>query len=169
MKVVVTGGAGFIGANLCRDLAARSRVREVIALDDLSTSDRHNLEGVDKVTLVGRAIGGHIMGWGGQEVRLLDEFYKGGETVRGFYRSGIGPRDLNTNDALGGTTINRVFAPTFRSPSERGVGSLTHGLPSTLTLAELRQHGHHEPPRTELDTRKDHERARCEIQPEPLQ
>ena len=59
----------------------------------------------DKITLVGRAIGGHIMGWGGQDVRLLDEFYKGGETVRGFYRSGYGPRDLNTNDALGGKTF----------------------------------------------------------------
>ena len=59
----------------------------------------------DKITLVGRAIGGNIQGWGGQDVRLLDEFYKGGETVRGFYRSGFGPRDLNTRDALGGTTF----------------------------------------------------------------
>jgi outer membrane protein insertion porin family len=58
----------------------------------------------DKVTLVGRVIGGHIEGWGGDDVRLLDLFYKGGETVRGFYRAGIGPRDLNTRDALGGKT-----------------------------------------------------------------
>lgn len=59
----------------------------------------------DKVTFVGRVIGGHIEGWGGQDVRLLDMFYKGGETVRGFYRSGIGPRDLNTRDSLGGQTF----------------------------------------------------------------
>ncbi len=59
----------------------------------------------DKVTFVGRAIGGHIAGWGGDDVRLLDMFYKGGETVRGFYRAGIGPRDLNTRDALGGQTF----------------------------------------------------------------
>src|SRR5206468_578108 len=38
----------------------------------------------DKITLVGRAIGGHIQGWGGEDVRLLDLYYKGGETVRGF-------------------------------------------------------------------------------------
>jgi outer membrane protein insertion porin family len=59
----------------------------------------------DKITLVGRVIGGHIMGWGDDEVRLIDLFYKGGETIRGFNRGGFGPRDLVTNDALGGTTF----------------------------------------------------------------
>jgi len=59
----------------------------------------------DKVTLVGRAIGGHIEGWGDDDVRLLDLFFKGGETVRGFDRSGFGPRDLGTLDALGGRTF----------------------------------------------------------------
>ena len=48
----------------------------------------------DKITLVGRAVGGHIMGWGGDDVRLIDMFYKGGETIRGFNRGGVGPRDL---------------------------------------------------------------------------
>jgi outer membrane protein insertion porin family len=37
-------------------------------------------------------------------VRLLDLFYKGGETIRGFDRAGLGPRDLLTGDALGGAT-----------------------------------------------------------------
>ncbi len=59
----------------------------------------------EKITLVGRAVGGQIEGWGGQDVRLLDLYYKGGETVRGFDKSGIGPRDLVTNDALGGKTF----------------------------------------------------------------
>ncbi|HUS96003.1 MAG TPA: outer membrane protein assembly factor BamA, partial [Hyphomicrobiaceae bacterium] len=59
----------------------------------------------EKVTLVGRVVGGHIEGWGGDGLRLLDLFYKGGETIRGFNKSGIGPRDLNTSDALGGTTF----------------------------------------------------------------
>src|SRR5262249_36433139 len=58
----------------------------------------------DDITAVGRATGGIIGGWGGQDVRLLDLFYKGGETVRGFATAGIGPRDmLSANqDALGG-------------------------------------------------------------------
>jgi outer membrane protein insertion porin family len=58
----------------------------------------------DTVTLAGRATGGVIGGWGGQDVRLLDLFYRGSESVRGFAYSGIGPRDtLSANqDALGG-------------------------------------------------------------------
>lgn len=59
----------------------------------------------DKITFVGRVIGGHIMGWGGEDVRLLDLFFKGGETVRGFARSGYGPRDSFTGDAIGGQTF----------------------------------------------------------------
>ncbi|NGY58060.1 NAD-dependent epimerase/dehydratase family protein [Lentzea sp. NEAU-D13] len=45
MKVVVTGGAGFIGANLCRELVHREV--DVVVLDDLSTGKRSNLDGVD--------------------------------------------------------------------------------------------------------------------------
>ena len=64
----------------------------------------------DSVTLFGRATGGVISGWGGQDVRLLDLFTKGGETVRGFATAGFGPRDqASANlDALGG----RMFAAT---------------------------------------------------------
>ncbi len=58
----------------------------------------------EKVTLVGRAVAGHIEGWGGEDVRLIDVFYRGGETVRGFDKAGYGPRDLLTGDALGGKT-----------------------------------------------------------------
>jgi UDP-glucose 4-epimerase len=42
MRVVVTGGAGFIGANLCRQLLDDGA--EVVALDDLSTGSRSNLD-----------------------------------------------------------------------------------------------------------------------------
>lgn len=46
--------------------------------------------------------GGHIMGVGGDELRLTDAFFRGGETVRGFESSGFGPRDAVTGDSLGG-------------------------------------------------------------------
>ena len=51
MKVVVTGGAGFIGANLCRMLIGQDFVDHVVALDDLSTGSRQNLAGSPSVEL----------------------------------------------------------------------------------------------------------------------
>jgi len=60
----------------------------------------------NSITLVGRVTAGHVEGIGGEDVRLLDVFYKGGELVRGFDKAGIGPRDLSAEDsALGGTTF----------------------------------------------------------------
>ncbi|MFA5949380.1 MAG: outer membrane protein assembly factor BamA [Hyphomicrobium sp.] len=64
----------------------------------------------DKITLVGRAIGGHIEGFGSDDIRLADLYYRGGETIRGFDRSGYGPRDLISDDAVGGTTYWAVTA-----------------------------------------------------------
>lgn len=47
MRVVITGGAGFIGSNLGQALMQRSEVKSVVALDDLSTGDRENLAGTE--------------------------------------------------------------------------------------------------------------------------
>jgi UDP-glucose 4-epimerase len=44
VRVVVTGGAGFIGANLCATLSEEGH--DVIALDDLSTGRASNLDGL---------------------------------------------------------------------------------------------------------------------------
>ncbi len=38
----------------------------------------------------------------GQGVRIEDRFFVGGDNLRGFATAGIGPRDVTTNDALGG-------------------------------------------------------------------
>jgi len=47
MRVLVTGGAGFIGSNLCRRLATGDLATRVTVLDDLATGSVDNLEGLD--------------------------------------------------------------------------------------------------------------------------
>jgi UDP-glucose 4-epimerase len=46
MRILVTGGAGFIGANVCRALVARPEIDHVTVLDDLSGGIAANLDGV---------------------------------------------------------------------------------------------------------------------------
>ncbi|WP_182874548.1 NAD-dependent epimerase/dehydratase family protein [Microbispora sp. H10670] len=53
MRVLVTGGAGFIGANLCRALTTRPEVESVTVLDDLSSGDPANLADVGAVLVTG--------------------------------------------------------------------------------------------------------------------
>ncbi len=45
MRVLITGGAGFIGSNLVREMLGRGH--DVVVLDDLSTGFADNLEGLD--------------------------------------------------------------------------------------------------------------------------
>lgn len=52
MKIVVTGGAGFIGANLCRRLGETRGIDEVVAFDNLSTGFRSNLDGAPSTKLI---------------------------------------------------------------------------------------------------------------------
>jgi UDP-glucose 4-epimerase len=52
VDVLVTGGAGFIGAHLCRALRATADVGRLVVLDDLSTGIASNLAGLDDVDLV---------------------------------------------------------------------------------------------------------------------
>ncbi len=71
MRVVVTGGAGFIGANLCRTLVAAPDIESVIALDDLSTGSLANLEGVDVEFVEGSIL----------DTDLLDRLVPGAQAV----------------------------------------------------------------------------------------
>lgn len=71
-----------------------------------------------------RGEGGYIVGLFDKDVRLLDRFFVGGESICGFDTSGIGPRDRNTNDALGGEwkysgTIEATFP--LGLPNELGL------------------------------------------------
>ncbi|MCB1884450.1 MAG: outer membrane protein assembly factor BamA [Geminicoccaceae bacterium] len=46
--------------------------------------------------------GGYVFGYAGEDVRLANRFFIGGQSLRGFEAAGIGPRDKVTGDALGG-------------------------------------------------------------------
>jgi UDP-glucose 4-epimerase len=53
VRIVITGGAGFIGANLARRMVVDERVDDVVVIDDLSTGREANLDGVDATLHVG--------------------------------------------------------------------------------------------------------------------
>lgn len=67
---------------------------------------------------------GYIDGWGGDSVRINDRFYKGGNSFRGFEVAGIGPREMNREDALGGKAYAigtvELSIPTFL-PEQYGI------------------------------------------------
>ena len=61
------------------------------------------------IVLLGSFGAGNVSGWGGK-LRIIDQFFQGGETIRGFANRGMGPRDTNTGEALGGQTYANVTA-----------------------------------------------------------
>ncbi len=69
---------------------------------------RHEVKGnyyysfVPDVVLRVGGSAGYIFGFAGEDVHLSDRFFIGGSKLRGFATAGIGPRDADTNDALGG-------------------------------------------------------------------
>jgi UDP-glucose 4-epimerase len=81
---VVTGGAGFIGANLCTRLAAHDAVDAVVALDDLSTGRAENLDGVDAELVIG-SIG---------DTDLVDGLVRDADAVVHLAARGSVPRSL---------------------------------------------------------------------------
>ncbi|MBE6451060.1 MAG: outer membrane protein assembly factor BamA [Alphaproteobacteria bacterium] len=59
----------------------------------------------DYWTLKTHINGGYITGYGDEDVRLSKRYYLGGNTLRGFEYSGVGARDISTDDALGGNWV----------------------------------------------------------------
>lgn len=72
VKVVITGGAGFIGSNLARTLGQCSDIDEIMVIDDFSFGFRENLEVAPRA----RLIEGSILDDG-----LLDQAFEGVDAV----------------------------------------------------------------------------------------
>jgi len=62
------------------------------------------------IVLMGSIGAGNIYNWGSGNLRIVDNFFQGGETIRGFDTNGIGPRDPTTGEPLGGTTFANATA-----------------------------------------------------------
>jgi UDP-glucose 4-epimerase len=84
-RVLVTGGAGFIGANLCRAAVAGGWVERLVVLDDLSTGRRDNLAGIAGAELVEGSI---------LDATMLDELVAGADAVVHLAARASVPRSL---------------------------------------------------------------------------
>jgi UDP-glucose 4-epimerase len=71
MRVTITGGAGFIGANLAAHLRRSHDPIDVVVLDDLSTGRRENLEGIDVELIEGSIL----------DAGALDRAFAGADAV----------------------------------------------------------------------------------------
>lgn len=83
MRVVVTGGAGFIGTNVCRALVAGGH--DVVAVDDLSTGSKDNLADLPAVSLVEGTI---------LDPDVLDDAFAGADAVVHLAARGSVPRSI---------------------------------------------------------------------------
>jgi nucleoside-diphosphate-sugar epimerase len=91
-KVLVTGGAGFIGSNLVRELLARGD--DVRVLDNFSTGNRRNIEGLDVEVVEG-------------ELRSYERVHnavRGVETV--FHLGALGSVPRSVQDPLTSSAVN---------------------------------------------------------------
>jgi nucleoside-diphosphate-sugar epimerase len=93
MKVVVTGGAGFIGSNLAEEL---SKKEDVTVIDNLSTGRTENLDNIrDKINFVRGSI---------TDLDLLKREFTEADTI--FHQAAIASVQRSVNDPLASNEAN---------------------------------------------------------------
>jgi len=119
VRVVVTGGAGFIGANLCATLADERH--DVIALDDLSTGKAANLGGRAVKLLEGSIL----------DRPLVNDAVTGADAVVHLAARGSVPRSLA--DPLATHEVNATgTAEVLEAARAAGVGHLVFSSSSSV-------------------------------------
>lgn len=71
MKIVITGGAGFIGSNLARALMERREISQIRVIDNLSTGYKENIAGLDV----------HFFEGDVQDAVLLNQAFHGADAI----------------------------------------------------------------------------------------
>jgi len=66
-KIVITGGAGFIGSNLAKKFLSEG-AEKILIIDDLSTGNKSNLDGLDKIEFIQSRI---------EDIKDLDKLVSG--------------------------------------------------------------------------------------------
>jgi UDP-glucose 4-epimerase len=61
VRLLITGGAGFIGSNVARMAVADARFQSVAVIDDLSTGDVSNLTGSEAELIIGSILDSHAL------------------------------------------------------------------------------------------------------------
>lgn len=85
---------------------------------------------------------GAIGAYGDADVEINERFFLGGSTLRGFERSGVGPRDSATDDSLGGNYFYRGSVEmTFPLGLPKELGIKGHGFTDFGSLWELDEPG----------------------------
>jgi UDP-glucose 4-epimerase len=124
MKIVVTGGAGFIGANLCRLLEREDFADEVVALDDLSTGSRRNLDGSPSVEVREGSI---------LDADVLDDVMEGAQAVVHLAARPSVPRSLA--DPMATHLVNATGTMMVLEAARR------HGLPHVIVASSSSVYG----------------------------
>jgi outer membrane protein insertion porin family len=97
---------------------------------------------LDQVVLSTTGEVGAITGYGDQNVAINERYYLGGSTLRGFESSGIGPRDIVTEDALGGNIFYRgSVESSFPVGLPEELGVLGHAFSDFGSLSDVDSKG----------------------------
>jgi outer membrane protein insertion porin family len=85
---------------------------------------------------------GYLSDLFGKEERIIDRFFLGGENLRGFRIAGVGPRDLNTGDSLGGRFLwTQSTELRFPLPLPAELGLIGRAFVDIGSLSDIPQKG----------------------------
>jgi UDP-glucose 4-epimerase len=128
MRILVTGGAGFIGANLCNELLSRPEVGGVTVLDDFSTGSASNIDflrvEVVKDTILSRDTVAELVSRSDAVVHLAAQ-----PSVPLSIMDPVSSHEVNMNGTVGILEACRNFHKAFIFASSSAVYGQTQKLP----------------------------------------